>query len=95
MYQEIVQHHLRSLVKKAEFLSKGSPSFVVDIIEKLHFEVYLADDVIIKAGSRGSAMYFIEHGTVEIRVDERVVGTLQDGDHFGGLFWGTLKTRPS
>ncbi|XP_038077371.1 potassium/sodium hyperpolarization-activated cyclic nucleotide-gated channel 3-like [Patiria miniata] len=83
--REIVQHHLRSLVKKAEFLSKGSPSFVIDIIEKLHFEVYLAGDVIITAGSRGDAMYFIEHGMVEICVNNRVVGTLQDGDHFGEI----------
>ncbi|XP_033639838.1 potassium/sodium hyperpolarization-activated cyclic nucleotide-gated channel 3-like [Asterias rubens] len=83
--REIVQHHLRSLVKKAEFLSKCSPSFVIDLIEKLHFEVYLAGDVIIKAGSRGNAMYFIEHGTVKICVDDRVVGTLQDGDHFGEI----------
>ncbi|XP_022080164.1 potassium/sodium hyperpolarization-activated cyclic nucleotide-gated channel 2-like isoform X1 [Acanthaster planci] len=83
--KEIVQHHLRSLVKKAEFLSKGSPGFVIDIIEKLHFEVYLAGDVIIKAGTRGNAMYFIEHGTVKICINERVVGTLQDGDHFGEI----------
>ncbi|PIK50004.1 hyperpolarization-gated and cyclic nucleotide regulated channel [Apostichopus japonicus] len=61
------------------------PEFVDDVLEKLHFEVYLKDDVIIKAGSRGNSMYFIEHGSVVIQVNGRIVNTLCDGDHFGEI----------
>ena len=75
---------MRSLVRKVDFLNRGSPDFVHDVIETLTFEVYLAGDVIIKAGRQGSAMYFIEHGSVDIEVGGRSLGTLQDGDHFGG-----------
>ena len=69
-----------------DFLSDGDPDFVIDVIEKLKFEVYLPGDTIIKAGSRGRAMFFIEHGNVEIRVDGEVVATLSDGSHFGGRY---------
>ncbi|XP_038044922.1 potassium/sodium hyperpolarization-activated cyclic nucleotide-gated channel 4-like [Patiria miniata] len=83
--REITQHRLRSLVRKVDFLNQGSPEFVLDVIEKLTFEVYLSDDVIITAGRLGNVMYFIEHGTVSIEVEGRTVGTLHDGDHFGEI----------
>ena len=83
--QEIEHHNLKSLVSKVDFLNHGDPDFVIDVIEKLSFEVYLQGDTIIKAGSRGRAMFFVEHGTVEIRVDGEVVATLSDGTHFGGV----------
>ncbi|XP_022109179.1 potassium/sodium hyperpolarization-activated cyclic nucleotide-gated channel 2-like [Acanthaster planci] len=83
--REITQHRLQSLVQKVDFLNKGSADFVLDVIEKLTFEVYLKNDVIIKAGRHGDAMYFIEHGMVNIEVEGRIVGTLQDGDHFGEI----------
>ncbi|XP_071803112.1 potassium/sodium hyperpolarization-activated cyclic nucleotide-gated channel 4-like [Asterias amurensis] len=83
--REIIQHSLRSLVSKVEFLNKGSPDYVIDVIEKLTFEVYLRGDTIIKAGRQGNSMYFIEHGNVQIEVEGRVVGKLQDGDHFGEI----------
>lgn len=72
------------MLSKVDFFSQGEPEFVDDVLEKLHFEVYLKDDVIIKAGSRGNSMYFIEHGSVVIQVNGRIVNTLCDGDHFGG-----------
>ncbi|KAJ8025270.1 Potassium/sodium hyperpolarization-activated cyclic nucleotide-gated channel 4 [Holothuria leucospilota] len=81
----ILQYHLRSLLSKVDFFSKGDSEFVDDVLEKLHFEVYLKGDVIIKAGSRGDSMYFIEHGSVAIEVNGRVVNTLCDGDHFGEI----------
>ena len=82
--QELIQNRLQSLVSKVGFLNKGSPDFIVDVIEKLNFEVYLTGDIIIQAGRQGDAMYFIEHGTVKIEVEGRTVGNLHDGDHFGG-----------
>ena len=38
------------------------------------------------AGTRGVAMYFIEHGEVEVRLKTKInpVKTLTDGDYFGG-----------
>ncbi len=86
LFQEIEHHNLKSLVNKVDFLSNGDPDFVIDVIERLKFEVYLPGDVIIKAGSRGRAMFFIEHGTVEINIDGEVVASLNDGAHFGGMY---------
>ncbi|XP_072028417.1 LOW QUALITY PROTEIN: potassium/sodium hyperpolarization-activated cyclic nucleotide-gated channel 2-like [Amphiura filiformis] len=83
--REIEHHNLKSLVNKVDFLKDGDPDFVIDVIEKLKFEVYLPGDTVIKAGGRGRAMFFIEHGTVEIKVDGEVVASLSDGSHFGEI----------
>ena len=82
--QEILQHHFNSFISKVNFLKEADPDFAYDVIEKLTFDVFLEGDIIIKAGSLGGAMYFIEHGTVEVWIDDRVVNRLSDGDHFGG-----------
>ncbi|XP_054768061.2 potassium/sodium hyperpolarization-activated cyclic nucleotide-gated channel 4-like isoform X1 [Lytechinus pictus] len=83
--REILQHHFNNFITKVNFLNEADPDFAYDVIEKLSFEVFLEGDVIIKAGSLGGAMYFIEHGTVEVWVDDRVVNRLSDGDHFGEI----------
>ncbi|XP_072179519.1 potassium/sodium hyperpolarization-activated cyclic nucleotide-gated channel 4-like isoform X1 [Diadema setosum] len=83
--REILQHHFTAFITKVNFLKEADPDFAFDVVEKLTFEVFLEGDIIIKAGSLGGAMYFIEHGTVEVWVDDRVVNRLSDGDHFGEI----------
>ncbi|XP_070550143.1 potassium/sodium hyperpolarization-activated cyclic nucleotide-gated channel 2-like [Ptychodera flava] len=82
--KEIIQMNCKQLVGKVDFLSQASPDFTYDVIKKLHYEVYLPDDHIVKVGGRGDRMYFIEHGIVDVIVGGEVVAQLADGDHFGG-----------
>ncbi|XP_071966244.1 potassium/sodium hyperpolarization-activated cyclic nucleotide-gated channel 2-like isoform X2 [Antedon mediterranea] len=81
----LVQHQCKSLINKVDFLANADQDFVSDLIQKLEFEVYLERDEIIQANTRGTAMYFIEHGSVDIIVDGQVIGKLSDGDHFGEI----------
>ncbi|XP_033111122.1 potassium/sodium hyperpolarization-activated cyclic nucleotide-gated channel 2-like [Anneissia japonica] len=81
----LVQHQCKSLISKVDFLDNADPDFVAELIQKLEFEVYLEGDEIIQADTRGTAMYFIEHGSVEIIVEGNVIGRLSDGDHFGEI----------
>lgn len=62
----MINFNCRSLVKSVDFLSAADPDFVYDLIAKLKFEVYLQEDEIIKEGSVGNNMFFINSGTVQV-----------------------------
>ena len=75
----------RSLVSSVPFFFKADDQFVGDVVTRLHFEVYQPGDVIIKEGTVGDRMYFIQAGAVDI-IDSNgnVKATLEDGSYFGG-----------
>jgi len=55
------------------------------MITKLHYEVFQPGDYIIKEGTIGTKMYFIQEGIVDIVTKEGDVATsLSDGSYFGG-----------
>lgn len=66
------------------FFDEADPNFVSRIITKLTFEVFLEGDVIIQEGTMGTEMYFLQEGTVEVRVKNICQNELGDGSYFGG-----------
>lgn len=58
--------------------------FVLVIIIKLDFEVYLEGDVIICEGELGMEMYFFKLGIVSVSCDGVIFDDLIDGVYFGG-----------
>merc|ERR1712168_918688 len=89
-----------------DFLNAADTDFVSDLIAKLKFEVYLQADEIIREGSVGSHMYFINSGTVQVTTKNGMKprylsGTLDSdsikGEHFGEicLFVSNLKRTAS
>ena len=55
-------------------------------IKNLRFEVFQPNDVIIKEGSIGKKMYFIQHGVVKVESSQSPdCRHLADGSYFGGL----------
>lgn len=57
-----------------------------DVVTKLKYEVFQPGDVIIKEGTLGTKMYFIQEGIVDIVMGNGEVATsLSDGSYFGGL----------
>lgn len=84
-FQQIINYNCRSLVAAVPFFKDEDENFVVDVLNRLKFEVFRPDDVIIKYGTFGTKMYFIREGTVDIVLpDGSVVNTLTDGAYFGG-----------
>ncbi|VDM18625.1 unnamed protein product [Hydatigera taeniaeformis] len=82
---QIINYNCRSLVAAVPFFKDEDENFVVDVLNRLKFEVFRPDDVIIKHGTFGTKMYFIREGTVDIVLpDGSVVNTLTDGAYFGG-----------
>lgn len=60
------------------------PHFVTVILTKLRFEVFQPGDMIIREGTLGRKMYFIQHGTVTVIPRGSREIRLSDGAYFGG-----------
>lgn len=59
--------------------------FLNAIVSMFSYEVFLEGDVIISTHTRGTTMYFIQHGEAEVlNCNEEVIRVLIDGDYFGG-----------
>uniref|UniRef100_A0A1I8GLZ6 Cyclic nucleotide-binding domain-containing protein n=1 Tax=Macrostomum lignano TaxID=282301 RepID=A0A1I8GLZ6_9PLAT len=60
--------------------------FVSEVVTKLRYEVFQPGDLIIKEGTIGAKMYFIQEGIVDIITKEGEVATsLSDGSYFGEI----------
>jgi hyperpolarization activated cyclic nucleotide-gated potassium channel 2 len=68
------------------FFTNADPNFVSDVVTKLRFEVFQPGDLIIREGTIGNKMYFIQEGIVDIiKSNNEVMTTLSDGSYFGGM----------
>lgn len=76
----------RSLVSSVPFFTRaGDSSFVSDVVSNLKYEVFQPGDIIIREGSVGDKMFFIQEGIVDIVARDGTVKTsLGDGAYFGG-----------
>lgn len=83
--QEIVNFNCRALVASVPFFTHADPNFVSDVVTKLQYEVFQPGDLVIKEGTIGTKMYFIQEGIVDIVTKNGEVATsLSDGSYFGG-----------
>lgn len=75
------------MVASVPFFANADTNFVNDVVTKLKYEVFQPGDVIIKEGTLGTKMYFIQEGIVDIVMNNGEVATsLSDGSYFGGKF---------
>jgi len=83
--QEIVNFNCRALVASVPFFTHADANFVSEIITRLQYEVFQPGDYIIREGTVGTKMYFIQEGIVDIVTKTGDVATsLSDGSYFGG-----------
>lgn len=82
--QEIVSYNCRGLVANMPLFANTDPHFVTVILTKLRFEVFQPGDLIIREGTLGRKMYFIQHGAVTVIPRGSKEITLNDGAYFGG-----------
>lgn len=69
------------------FFTYADQDFVSEMVANLKFEVFQPGDMIIKEGTIGTKMYFIQEGIVDIITkDGEIATTLSDGSYFGGAF---------
>lgn len=63
---EIKLYTCRTLVHKVKLFEDVPASVVGTVLGCLHPEVYLANDLVVRAGDIGDCMYFIATGTVAV-----------------------------
>jgi len=86
MRQEIGMHVCRKLVENVTFFSNLPLSLLTRIVALLKSEIFLPNDVIVRANQPGDCMYFIASGTVAIYTGSgKEVCHLEDGAHFGEI----------
>ncbi|ESO10035.1 hypothetical protein HELRODRAFT_72757 [Helobdella robusta] len=84
--EEIINYNCRALVASVPFFTHADVNFVSEVITKLEFEVFQPGDFIIKEGTMGTKMYFIQEGVVDIITKEGQIATsLSDGSYFGEI----------
>ncbi|KAK1805369.1 hypothetical protein P4O66_019679 [Electrophorus voltai] len=83
--EDIVSYNCRGLVANMPLFSNADPHFVTVLLTKLRFEVFLPGDIIIREGTLGCKMYFIQHGFVTIVTSDMKEKILSDGCYFGEI----------
>lgn len=82
--QEIINFNCRKLVACMPLFANADPNFVTSMLTKLKFEVFQPGDYIIREGTIGRKMYFIQHGVVGVLTKGNKETKLSDGSYFGG-----------
>ncbi|CAK9822346.1 Potassium/sodium hyperpolarization-activated cyclic nucleotide-gated channel 4 [Anthophora retusa] len=82
--QEIALQSSHRLIENVAIF-KALPKHVLrSIVKNLRFELYLPNDVIVKAGAQGDCMFFLSAGTVAVLTPTgKEICHLDDGAHFG------------
>ncbi|XP_065202257.1 potassium/sodium hyperpolarization-activated cyclic nucleotide-gated channel 3 isoform X2 [Planococcus citri] len=84
--EDVINYNCRSLVASVPFFANADSNFVSDVVTKLKYEVFQPGDIIIKEGTIGNKMYFIQEGIVDIVMANGDVATsLSDGSYFGEI----------
>ncbi|XP_058273886.1 potassium/sodium hyperpolarization-activated cyclic nucleotide-gated channel 2-like [Hemibagrus wyckioides] len=83
--EEIVNFNCRKLVASMPLFANADPNFVTAMLTKLRFEVFQPRDYIIREGTIGKKMYFIQHGVVNVITKGTLGMKLSDGSYFGEI----------
>mgnify|MGYP004583340185 CR=1 FL=1 len=66
IFQELILHNYLRLINSVELFKHLPDTVIVQLTNSLHSEIYMTGDEIVKAGTRGEALYFISSGTVAV-----------------------------
>ncbi|XP_037601469.1 potassium/sodium hyperpolarization-activated cyclic nucleotide-gated channel 4 isoform X2 [Cebus imitator] len=83
--KEIINFNCRKLVASMPLFANADPNFVTSMLTKLRFEVFQPGDYIIREGTIGKKMYFIQHGVVSVLTKGNKETKLADGSYFGEI----------
>jgi hyperpolarization activated cyclic nucleotide-gated potassium channel 2 len=84
---QVINYNCRALVAAVPFFTNADPEFVTEVVTKLRFEVFQPGDLIIREGTMGLSMYFLQEGVVDIISKEgEIITSLPEGSYFGGTW---------
>ncbi|XP_071964484.1 potassium/sodium hyperpolarization-activated cyclic nucleotide-gated channel 2-like [Antedon mediterranea] len=92
--ETIANYNCRSLVSSVPFFMNADPNFVTKVVTHLKYEVFQPGDYIVREGTFGESMFFIQQGVVDVLTQEGQVATsLSDGSYFGEICLLTRERR--
>ncbi|KAG8576256.1 hypothetical protein GDO81_009815 [Engystomops pustulosus] len=83
--EEIINFNCRKLVASMPLFANADPNFVTSMLTKLRFEVFQPGDYLIREGTVGKKMFFLQHGVVSILSKGSKETKLADGSYFGEI----------
>ncbi|XP_055048387.2 potassium/sodium hyperpolarization-activated cyclic nucleotide-gated channel 4 [Misgurnus anguillicaudatus] len=83
--EEIISFNCRKLVATMPLFANADPNFVTSMLTKLRFEVFQPGDYIIREGTVGKKMYFIQHGVLTVLTKGSNETKISDGSYFGEI----------
>nr|XP_020489710.1 potassium/sodium hyperpolarization-activated cyclic nucleotide-gated channel 2-like [Labrus bergylta] len=83
--EELFNFNCRKLVASMPLFANAEPNFVTAMLTKLRFEVFQPHDYIIREGTIGKKMYFIQHGVCSVITKGTLAMKLSDGSYFGEI----------
>nr|XP_050854234.1 potassium/sodium hyperpolarization-activated cyclic nucleotide-gated channel 1-like [Vespula vulgaris] len=87
LQEELILHTYMKFINNVPLFQYIPESVMSQLINVLNFEIYLENDIIVKAGEEGDGLYFIASGTVAIYNNLwKEVCHLEDGTYFGDVF---------
>ncbi|KAK0087097.1 hypothetical protein PV325_001766 [Microctonus aethiopoides] len=82
--QELLMYTCATLFENVEFFKHLPHSILRQIVLLLKAEIFLTNDVLVKCGTMGDALYYIMSGTVAVYSDkDEKICHLEDGSYFG------------
>ena len=91
---DILHHITRELLEKVPLFVYASPALRNVLLMALKAQTYAPGVFIIRDGEVGKEIFFVSHGKLEIRKDDKECGILENGDYFGdlSLILGEIRT---
>ncbi|CBY22392.1 unnamed protein product [Oikopleura dioica] len=86
----LVRHNRKDLVKKVPFFDDCPSHFIDEVLNVMRLEMYLKNDKIIRQGTSGQKMFFIQSGICLIILGNKIKRkrkslAIKDGDFFGEI----------
>ncbi|XP_070156836.1 potassium/sodium hyperpolarization-activated cyclic nucleotide-gated channel 1 [Polyergus mexicanus] len=84
--EEIALQSCRRLIENVAIFKNLPKNILQSIVKNLKFELFLPNEVIIKAGTQGDCMFFLSSGTVAVLTPTgKEMCHLSDGAYFGEI----------
>ncbi|TGZ32316.1 Potassium/sodium hyperpolarization-activated cyclic nucleotide-gated channel 4 [Temnothorax longispinosus] len=85
-FQKLLLHKYRRLMNTVELFGYLPQTVVTQLIGAVRSEIFMPNDALVKASTRGDALYFVASGTVAVYNNVgKEICHLEDGAYFGEL----------
>ncbi|KAL0129336.1 hypothetical protein PUN28_004203 [Cardiocondyla obscurior] len=86
LQEKLLLHNYRRLLDSVELFRYLPQAVVTKLVGAVHSQIFMPNDVLVRANSYGDALYFVASGTVTVYNNmENEICHLEDGSYFGEL----------